>query len=76
MPSSAQVAESEVDVLTQYSALMRDARKSKAVIELMDGFWREGLALAQERHVEIREAEAQREKVAVCCSVLHCVALC
>lgn len=58
------VADEEL-VLMQYSVLMRDSRKAGAIIELMDRFWREGLALAEQRKADVREAEAQRDKVSV-----------
>ena len=54
----ADAADSEEAVLGLYSTLMRDARTGTAIVELMEGFWREGHALADRRKAEVRDARA------------------
>jgi hypothetical protein len=59
---SADAVDSEEAVLGLYSLLMRDARKGTVIMELMEGFWREGHALAERRKAELQEAERTRDQ--------------
>jgi len=59
---SADAVDSEEAVLGLYSLLMRDTRKCTVIMELMEGFWREGHVLAERRKAELREAERTRDQ--------------
>jgi hypothetical protein len=65
LPESAGAAGSEEPFLTLYNVLIHDPQKSTAIAELMNGFWREGLALAERRKTEMLEVEAACDEVLV-----------